>query len=69
MMNEIDLSHAFGDLDQAERVLLNIKKSMLNDQKQAQALEEQTLLLVLEQMIGKISKQPRRGSKCLKRWK
>ena len=63
MMNEIDLSHAFGDLDQAERVLLNIKKSMLNDQKQAQALEEQTLLLVLEQMIGKISKQPRRGSK------
>ena len=63
MMNEIDLSHAFGDLDQAERVLLNIKKSMLADQKQAQALEEQTLLLVLEQMIGKISKQPKRGSK------
>lgn len=55
MMNEIDLSHAFGDLDQAERVLLNIKKSMLADQKQAQALEEQTLIRVLEQMIGKIS--------------
>ncbi|QHJ78443.1 MAG: hypothetical protein [Bacteriophage sp.] len=57
MMNEIDLSHAFGDLDQAERVLLNIKKSMLADQKQAQALEEQTLIRVLEQMIGKISKR------------
>lgn len=57
MMNEIDLSHAFGDLDQAERVLLNIKKSMLADQKQAQALEEQTLLRVLKQMIGKISKR------------
>lgn len=55
MMNEIDLSHAFGDLDQAERVLLNIKKSMLADQKQAQALEEQTLIRVLEQMIGKVS--------------
>lgn len=57
MMNEIDLSHAFGDLDQAERVLLNIKKSMLADQKQAQALEEQTLIRVLKQMIGKISKR------------
>ncbi|WP_295732164.1 hypothetical protein [uncultured Bartonella sp.] len=57
MMNEIDLSHAFGDLDQAERVLLNIKKSMLADQKQAQALEEQTLIRVLMQMIGKISKR------------
>ena len=57
MMNEIDLSHAFGDLDQAGRVLLNIKKSMLADQKQAQALEEQTLIRVLEQMIGKISKR------------
>lgn len=57
MMNEIDLSHAFGDLDQAERVLLNIKKSMLDDQKQAQALEEQTLIRVLMQMIGKISKR------------
>ncbi|WP_279059306.1 hypothetical protein [Bartonella apis] len=57
MMNEIDLSHAFGDLDQAERVLLNIKKSMLADQKQAQAREEQTLIRVLMQMIGKISKR------------
>jgi len=55
MMNEIDLSHAFGDLEKAERVLLNIKKNMLADQKQAQALEERTLLLVLKQMIGKIS--------------
>ena len=55
MMNEIDLSHAFGDLEKAERVLLNIKKNMLADQKQAQAREEQTLVLVLKQMIGKIS--------------
>ncbi len=34
-----------------------IIQSMLADQKQAQALEEQTLIRVLMQMIGKISKR------------
>lgn len=62
MMNEIDLSHAFGDLDQAERVLLNIKKSMLAGQIAAQAREEQVLMHVIDRMVENITNSKRKAA-------
>lgn len=55
MMNEIDLAHVLGGFADAERILARIKRNMLSDKKQAQAIEEQALMRAIDKIIANIT--------------
>lgn len=55
MMNEIDLAHVLGGFADAERILVRIKRNMLSDKKQAQAIEEQALMRAIDRIIANIT--------------
>ena len=62
MMNEINLSRAIGNLEQLERCLKNIEKSMLAGQIAAQAREEQVLMRVIDMMVENITNSKRKAA-------
>ena len=62
MMNEINLSRAIGNLEQLERCLKNIEKSMLDGQIAAQAREEQVLMRVIDMMVENITNSKRKAA-------
>ena len=62
MMNEINLSRAIGNLEQLERCLKNIEKSMLAGQIAAQAREEQVLMLVIDMMVENVTNSKRKDA-------
>ena len=61
-MNEINLSRAVGNLEQLERCLKNIEKSMLAGQIAAQAREEQVLMRVIDMMVENITNSKRKAA-------
>ena len=61
-MNEINLSRAIGNLEQPERCLKNIEKSMLAGQIAAQAREEQVLMRVIDMMVENITNSKRKAA-------
>ena len=61
-MNEINLSRAIGNLEQLERCLKNIEKSMLAGQIAAQAREEQVLMRVIDMMVENITNSKRKAA-------
>lgn len=61
-MNEINLSRAIGNLEQLERCLKNIEKSMLDGQIAAQAREEQVLMRVIDMMVENITNSKRKAA-------
>ena len=62
MMNEINLSRAIGNLEQLDRIFKNIEKSMLAGKVDAQALEEQALMRVIDMMVGNITNSKRKAA-------
>lgn len=62
MMNEINLSRAIGNLEQLDRCLKNIEKSMLAGQIAAQAREEQALMRVIDMMVENITNSKRKAA-------
>ena len=59
MMNEINLSRAMLRLD---RIFKNIEKSMLAGKVDAQALEEQALMRVIDMMVENITNSKRKAA-------
>lgn len=62
MMNEINLSRAIGNLEQLDRIFKNIEKSMLAGKVDAQALEEQALMRVIDMMVENITNSKRKAA-------
>jgi len=61
-MNEINLSRAIGNLEQLDRIFKNIEKSMLAGKVDAQALEEQALMRVIDMMVENITNSKRKAA-------
>lgn len=61
-MNEINLSRAIGNLEELERIFKNIEKSMLAGKVDAQALEEQALMRVIDMMVENITNSKRKAA-------
>lgn len=62
MMNEINLSRAIGNLEQLDRIFKSIEKSMLAGKVDAQALEEQALMRVIDMMVENITNSKRKAA-------